>query len=92
MSAYVTKFMRFDYDFSNIVSKYPIGTQMSDLDVNNDVFVYKDKYRLHKVGVTFRIIRDVGARFIVSMMERESNLPGRELDRIFIGGNLEYDF
>ena len=92
VSFYLTKFLRIDYDMSYREGDYPGLFSFMELDGSMTELKRKDIYRMHTVGVVFRIFRDVGLGVNVNFWDRDSNYFIVNRDRVFVGGYLTYDF
>ena len=87
-SIYVLRFVRLDYDYSLGRNRYP-ETQP---DGGGGAVKRFDEYRIHSVGIYFRIKKNVALGVIGSRWARVSNLAYEDDTRYFLGLNLTYDF
>jgi len=87
-SFYVLKFVRLDYDYSLGKNRYP---EPQPIAGSTDLKRFDD-YRIHSVGIYFRIKKKVAIGVIGSRWARVSNLVSENDKRYFYGLNLTYDF
>jgi hypothetical protein len=90
VSLYVLRFVRLDYDYSLGRNRYPEvqpGGGGGGADVKR-----LDDFRIHSVGIYFRIRKNVALGVIGSRWARVSNLAYENDTRYFLGLNLTYDF
>jgi hypothetical protein len=82
-SLYLSKNVRFDYDFTVGRNAYPeeLGVPMR-----------RDDYWIHAVGIYLRLRETTAIGVIASRWVRDSNLDWGDDDRNFVGFNLTYDF
>jgi hypothetical protein len=83
-SVYFLSFIRLDYDFMHGQNSYP--------ELPGEDITRYDEFDVHSGGVYFRVIRNTAIGFIVSWWARDSNMPGEDDERTFLGFNLTYDF
>jgi hypothetical protein len=85
-SAYVFRFLRFDYDYSRGRNEYPVvgggGSDVKRFDI----------YSINSAGVYFRLKKSVALGFIANWWARDSNIDTEDDNRTFFGLNLTYDF
>jgi hypothetical protein len=87
-SLYFLKFFRLDYDYSFGRDRYP-----EPQDVGGGATVKRlDDFRIHSVGLYFRIMKKTAIGVIASRWTRISNLAYENDRRYFYGLNLIYDF
>jgi hypothetical protein len=87
-SLYLFKKIRLDYDYWDGCSRYPESQAISP-----GTFVKRrDDYRIHSVGLYFRLRKNIGLGLVASRWNRDSNLEWEIDNRDFIGMNLTYDF
>ena len=90
VSLYVLRFVRLDYDYSLGRNRYPEvqpGGGGGGTDVKR-----LDDFRIHSVGIYFRVRKNVALGVIGSRWVRVSNLAYENDKRYFLGLNLTYDF
>lgn len=88
LSIYVTRIIRFDYDYSLGRNDYP---EVQDNGSGTEI-KRRDDYRIHQAGVYFRVWKKMAIGAIVSRWLRDSNLNTEDDKRYFYGLNLTYDF
>jgi hypothetical protein len=90
-SVYLIKNIRLDYDYSLGRNTYPEGQFLSG---ENLYFNKKrqDEYKVHLVGIYFRLKKDIGVGVTASRWMRESNVYMNDSRRDFVGLNLTYNF
>ena len=92
VSFYLTKFLRFDYDYSYGKSNYPETTTVFYPDGSLEELKRKDIYRTHSIGFVFRLIESTGVGFKVNFWRRDSNYYLADRNRTFVGGYVTYEF
>jgi len=90
-SVYLLKNIRLDYDYSLGRNTYP---EEQFLSGENLYFNKKrqDEYKVHSVGIYFRLKKDIGVGVTASRWMRESNIYMNDSRRDFVGLNLTYNF
>jgi hypothetical protein len=92
VSYYLNKFIRLDYNFRQGKNAYPEPTQVR-LPSGDLVEIKRlDKYLYHTGAIVIRIIRSTGIGVEFNYLKRDSNYPGLNIKRYFVGGYLTYDF
>jgi hypothetical protein len=92
ISFYLNKFIRLDYNFRRDRNDYPEPTLIR-LPTGDPVEIKRsDKYLLHSGAIVIRIIKNIGIGIEGNYYRRDSNYPGINLNRLFVGGYLTYDF
>jgi hypothetical protein len=89
-SLYVLRFVRLDYDYSLGRNRYPEAQPEGGGGGANVKRL--DDFRIHSVGIYFRIKKNVALGVIGSRWVRISNLAYENDKRYFLGLNLTYDF
>lgn len=92
VSYYLTRFLRVDYSLSHARANYPVPESLRMPDGSYEEILRKDIYRIHSVGLVFRIIKNTGIGVTVNFWERESNYYWANRKRVFIGGYVTYEF
>lgn len=92
ISFYLTRFLRFNYDYTYGKSGYPEPVPLTMPDGTVKEIKREDVYKLHIFGLTFRVIRNTGIGLNVNFWERESNYIGESRNKMFIGGYITYEF
>jgi len=92
ISFYLTGFLRLDYNFDYGKSSYPKGISVRVSEKNYQHIKRLDIYRIHTLGIVFRIIRNVGLGVSFNFWQRESNIHWACRERWFLGGYLTYEF
>lgn len=92
LSFYLTRFLRLDYEYTYREGDYPEAFMARLPDGSIGEINRHDQYYIHRVGIVFRIIRNVGIGLDANFWDRDSNLLGADRDRFFVGGYLTYDF
>ncbi len=89
---YLTRFLRFDYNFSYGEANYPELVPIPMPDGRIEVIRRKDIYRIHTGGFVLRIIRNAGIGVTANSWKRESNYFWENRNRLFVGGYITYNF
>lgn len=92
LSFYLTQFLRLDYDFTYGENIYPESITIRQPDETYKEIKREDIYRIHSVGIAFRIVRNTGVGVRIYYWDRESNISWEERSRLFVGGYVTYDF
>jgi len=92
ISFYLTSFLRLDYDYSYANAIYPEKMTMRMPDKSYQDISRHDIYRNHIFGFVVRIIRNTGLGLRAFSWQRDSNIPGVDRKRLFIGGYITYEF
>lgn len=93
LSFYLTRFLRFDYDFSYGDLDYPEPIVVRMPDESYQEMYRKDIYRFHRAGFVVRVIRNTGIGLTINFWERDSSDSRYGTrDRWFVGGYLTYEF
>jgi hypothetical protein len=92
VSYYLTRFLRIDYGLSHARAKYPEPMSVRMSDGSYQVITRKDVYRIHSVGLAFRVIENTGVGIRVNFWERDSNYYWENRKRVFVGGYVAYEF
>jgi len=91
-SLYLFKNIRLDYDYSLGRNKYPVA-DIQGLNQDGGILLKRqDDYKIHSVGIYFRLKKNIGIGAIASKWIRDSNLDWEDDERVFIGLNLTYNF
>ena len=88
-SFYISRFLRLDYDYSFGRNQYP---QEQPIIGGGGAIKRLDEFRVHSVGLYFRIWKKTAIGVIGSHWARTSNLAYENDKRYFFGLNLTYDF
>lgn len=92
ISFYLNKFIRLDFDFRSGQNNYPEPTSIR-LPTRDYVEIKRrDNYLNHRGAIVIRIIKNTGIGVEGNYLNRESNNPGANINRFFIGGYITYDF
>lgn len=92
ISFYLNKFIRLDYNFRSGQNNYPEPTLIR-LPTGDYVEIKRrDNYLVHSGAIVIRIIKNTGIGIEGNYLNRESNYPGINLKRFFVGGYITYDF
>ncbi len=87
-SLYVSRRIRLDYDYTDGRNRYPESQFIGPgVDIKR-----RDDYRIHSVGLYFRLKNNLGLGLVASRWKRDSNLIWEIDNRDFFGMNLIYDF
>jgi len=93
VSFYITRFIRLDYDYSNGDNRYPEETVIRLPDESYETIRRIDRYTSHRVGVVFRIVRNIGLGLTLNSWERaSSDYRYGNRKSLFFGGYITYDF
>lgn len=92
ISFYILSFVRVDYSLTYGEAHYPEPMSVRMADGSFDEITREDIYRVHSIGLVFRVIRDIGLGMTVSFWERDSNYFRENRKRMFIGGYVTYEF
>ena len=87
LSLYFNRNIRLDYDYRLGRNRYP----ESDAGAPGNI-MRNDEYRIHSLGLYYRVKRNIGLGAVASLWNRESNLAWATDERKFVGLNLTYDF
>lgn len=88
----LTRRFRLDYDFQRTGLGYPEPLLISDPVLGPREVVRKDVNRTHSIGFAIFFLRKTGIQLSYNIFERNSNLPGFDRKRNFIGLSLTQDF
>jgi len=92
ISFYLNQFVRLDYDLGIGQNSYP-EPQSIRLPTGEYVEIMRiDNFLSHSGGIVIRIIKNTGIGIEGTYSNRESNYPGANLKRFFVGGFITYDF
>ncbi len=87
-SLYLFKKVRLDYDYWDGRNRYPESQAVAP----GAQAKRRDDYRIHSVGLYFRLKKNIGAGLIANRWNRDSNINWEIAKRDFVGMNLTYDF
>jgi hypothetical protein len=87
LSLYINRNIRLDYDFRLGRNRYPESASGVSGDIKRN-----DDYRIHSLGLYYRVKRNIGLGAVASLWNRDSNLAWETDERKFVGLNLTYDF
>ncbi len=88
LSLYLHRKIRLDYDYRLGLNRYPEAVA-----VGGEAGVKRnDDYRIHSLGLIFRLKENIGLGIVASLWNRDSNLAWEIDERTFVGLNLTYDF
>ncbi|MEW6456127.1 MAG: outer membrane beta-barrel protein [Acidobacteriota bacterium] len=89
-SVYLFRNIRIDYDYSLGRNTYP---QIERELIAHSLWQKReDDYKIHSVGIYFRIKRELGIGVTLSKWIRDSNLDWEDDEKLFVGANLTYNF
>jgi len=92
LSYYLLKSLRADYNYGYGRMSYPEPTSVILPGGGTNEVFRKDSYHTHSVGIVFRIIKSTGLGITFNAWRRNSNFPGTDRRRNFIGGFLTHQF
>ena len=87
LSLYLHRKIRLDYDYRLGQNRYPESAAGVPGDIKRN-----DDYRIHSLGLYFRVKKNIGLGAVASLWNRDSNLAWEVDERKFVGLNLTYDF
>ena len=92
LSYYLTRSIRLDYDFSFGRGDYPDLLPSSSPGSPGEEITRQDRYHSHSAAVVVRLVRDIGIGLMANYWKRASNYRLIEIDRLFLGLYLTYEF
>jgi len=87
LSLYLHRKIRLDYDYRLGRNRYPESAAGAPGNIKRN-----DDYRIHSLGLYFRVKKNIGLGAVASLWNRDSNLAWEVDERKFVGLNLTYDF
>lgn len=91
-SYYLTRFLRLDYEFTYEEGNYPEEFLIIVSDDSFERIRRRDIYNMHRTGIVFRIVGNIGIGLGINIWNRESTISEANRSRVFITGYLTYDF
>lgn len=92
LSFYLTEFLRIDYNKSYSRMSYPEPVSLYDDGVLVTVDSRLDRVGSDQVGLVVRVSGSFGLGVNMNFYRRDSNAPGYNINRNFLGAYLTYDF
>jgi hypothetical protein len=92
ISFYLTRRFRLDYNFRQGSLRYPEPFRVNDPEAGPTEIARRDIHRTHSIGLSIFFLRKTGIQLSYNIFERNSNVPGYNMNRNFIGLSLTQDF
>lgn len=89
---YLKKFFRLDYSLNYGQSHYPKPIKFLGPGGEMEEIFRTDEYRIHTVGIVFKIKKEFGLGISLNFWKRDSNYNLADRERMFIGIFLTNDF